>query len=270
MSVSVRGASFGYGQGNPVFENLAFDVPPGGILAVIGPNGCGKTTLLKCLVGVLDFKGGALELGGKAGLSALDRSRYFAYVPQLSSDPPPYTVERMVVLGRARFQGTFSRYEPKDYAIARDALEKVGIGDLADRAFNSLSGGERQLAMIAQALATESKALILDEPTSALDLIHQHDLVELMRRLSHDNGFTVIFTSHNPSHAIHVADLCLMMRRGGNYAFGPARKVITEASLLSVFGVDTRIVRLESENQGVSFGVVPVLKPFARDDGASA
>jgi iron complex transport system ATP-binding protein len=170
----------------------------------------------------------------------------------------------MVVMGRARFQGAFSRDEQKDFKIARAALDKVGIASLSERAFNTLSGGERQLVMIAQALATESRALVLDEPTSALDLVHQHDLVELMRRLSHDEGLTVVFASHNPSHALHIADRCLMMDRDGSYEFGPARSVIAEDSLRRVFGVEARIIRLDDNGRGVSYGVLPILKPFVR------
>jgi iron complex transport system ATP-binding protein len=264
LNIELQSCSFFYESDRPVFNGLSFQLDSGEILSVIGPNGCGKTTLLKCLIGIQDFDSGELRLDGRAESNPLERSKLFGYVPQLAADPVPYSVERMVVLGRSRFMGTFGRPDPRDYRVAAEAMELVGIVELAGRAFNTLSGGERQLVLIAQALATEATALVFDEPTSALDLVHQHDTVELLRGLSHERGFTIIFTSHNPSHALHISDRCLMMSRSGAYVFGGTPDVITETALQRVFGVRCRIIEHRVDGEGVSLGVLPILKPFNR------
>ena len=264
MTIRVCGASFSYGTSGPVFNDLDFHLDSGRIMSVLGPNGCGKTTLLKCLVGIRSFSSGVLVLDGREGLATGERSRLFGFVPQLVGDPVPYSVERMVILGRARFMGPMSRPGHEDIEMARESMLAVGIDGLSPRAFNSLSGGERQLVLIAQALATGAKTLVFDEPTSALDLVNQHDTVELLRRLSHEQGYTIIFSSHDPSHALHISDACLMMDRSGGYRFGPSGSIITEEGIKSVFGVDSKIIRHETHGRGFSLGVLPVLKPFNR------
>ncbi len=267
MKISLTDASFAYNPEQLVFRDLSFQLDSGQIMSLIGPNGCGKTTLLKCLVGIRSFSGGLLELDGKAGPSDSDRTRLFGYVPQLAGDPVPYSVEQMVLLGRARFMGPFSRPDPQDIAIAETSMEMVGITRLADRGFHSLSGGERQLVLIAQALTTGATTLVFDEPTSALDLVNQHDTVDLLRRLSHDEGYTVIFSSHDPSHALHISDQCLLMDKTDGSRFGPAEEVITEAELRRVFGVESQVIRHERKGQGTSMGVLPILKPYFKKTG---
>lgn len=262
MKITLSEASFAYNPGQPIFKDLSFHLESGRIMSLIGPNGCGKTTLLKCLVGIRSFSGGSLELDGRVGLRDSERTRLFGYVPQLAGDPVPYSVKRMVLLGRARFMGPFSRPDPKDLAIVQDSMNLVGIIRLADRGFHSLSGGERQLVLIAQALATGATTLVFDEPTSALDLVNQHDTVDLLRRLSHDEGYTVIFSSHDPSHALHISDKCLLMDRTDTHRFGQAEEVITEGELYRVFGVESQVIRHEKVGQGISKGVLPILKPY--------
>ncbi len=265
VNIELADGAYSYGPERAVFSDLSFFVRSGEILSVIGPNGCGKTTLLKCLVGILDFEAGGLDIGGQTGIAATARSRLFGYVPQLTADPVPYSVERMVVLGRARFQRAFGRPEQRDFAVAREAMRTVGIQHLAGRAFNTLSGGERQLVLIAQALATEAHALVFDEPTSALDLVNQHQTVELLRTLSHERTYTIVFSSHDPSHALHIADRCLILGKDvSTYEFGPAETVITEEGIRKAFGVDSRIVRHEYDDGSVALGVTPILKPFIR------
>ncbi len=270
MTLTLEGASFCYVPGVPVFKDVAFHLESGEIMSLLGPNGCGKTTLIKCLVGIKAFNSGKILVDGAVWTPGKKGNTHFGYVAQLGSDPVSYTVEQMVLLGRSRFIGMFNRPAEKDLKAAARAMEMVGVKPLAGRSFSTLSGGERQLVLIAQALATESRLLVFDEPTSALDLVNQHSVVDLLRRLSHDEGYTVVFSSHDPSHALHISDRTLMMSRGGGFRFGPAAEVITETSLREVFGVNSRILVHKEDDGAVAMGVLPILKPFVRQEGASS
>ncbi len=255
MTLAVENASFSYIKGKPVFANLSFSMNKGEILSVLGPNGCGKTTLLKCMAGIRNFD-------PPCQMMVNAENRYSGYVPQLTSSPAGYTVFKMVLLGRSRFIGHFSKFKSADFEKVEKILEKMSITHLCPRPFNSLSGGERQLVLIARALATEAEILIFDEPTSALDLVKQHSIVELMRRLSHEEGLSIIFSTHNPSHALHISDKTILMDKTGVSFFGDSDKMITEKSMKELFDVEIKIMKLEHEGGTTSRPVVPLLKPF--------
>lgn len=258
MRLDIRGAAFSYGRGEPVFSGLNFDVREGEILSVLGPNGCGKTTLLKSLVGIQDFTRGTLTSeGGGLGRNG-SRTSLFGYVPQITAVAAAYTAFEMVLLGRSRFIGSFERPREEDRRKAAEALEEAGVARLAGRSFSSLSGGERQLVLIARALATEARILVFDEPTSALDLVNQHRTIHLLRRLARQGGYTVVFSTHDPSHALFVSDRTLLMRKNGEALFGPAAEIITEKNLLAVFGVEVRLVEVPVRG-GRTVGVLPLL-----------
>ncbi len=266
MTLTLESASFEYIHEVPVFKDVSFHLESGEIMSLLGPNGCGKTTLIKCLVGIRNFTSGRILVDGNVWNPGSRGNTHFGYVAQLGSDPVSYTVEQMVLLGRSRFIGMFDRPKENDYEAAFSAMEMVGVEGLKERSFSTLSGGERQLVLIAQALATESRLLVFDEPTSALDLVNQHSVVDLLRRLSHEKGYTVVFSSHDPSHALHISDRTLMMGEDNFYRFGAAGEVITEDSLREVFGVNSRILVHKEENGAISMGVLPILKPFMRTE----
>ena len=255
MKLTVNNASFSYTKNKTVFSNLSFSINKGEILSVLGPNGCGKTTLLKCIAGIRHFNSGIIRKDNW-------KNDYSGYVPQLTSSPVAYQVFKMVLMGRSRFIGHFSKFRNSDFEKVQEILEKMNISNLAERSFNSLSGGERQMVLIARALATEAEILIFDEPTSALDLVRQHRIVDLMRKLSHEEGLSIIFSTHNPSHALHISDKTILMNRDGSSLFGKSEEMISEKTMKQLFEVEIRIMKLEHRCGAVTRPVVPVLEPY--------
>jgi iron complex transport system ATP-binding protein len=241
-----------YKLGHWIFQNYSAEVQRGSIFALLGPNGCGKTTLLKVLLGALKPTAGKMVMDGRT-----------AFVPQLFQVTFDYSVLDMVLIGRARQVGLFSQPSAEDEEAAMVSLERFGIAHFAKHPFHELSGGERQLVIFARALVSEADILILDEPTSALDLKNQIVVLDWINRLSRESGLTVLFTTHHPHHALAVADNALLMLGGSKYASGPASRVLSEGNLRALYGVDLRL--LSFEHQGVSHEtLVPVLPYVSR------
>jgi iron complex transport system ATP-binding protein len=209
-----------------VLEGYGFACAEGAILAILGANGVGKTTLLSCLVGILKPQAGSVALEGRVG-----------FVPQLFDVAFDYSVLDIVLMGRARQIGLFGAPGLRDYAAARAALRRLGIGGLAERSFNTLSGGQRQLVMIAQALASECRILVLDEPCAALDYKNQAVVIAVLRSLATELGMTVVFSSHMPQHALEIATDVLLMRDARRWRHGPVEDVLTAANLSELYDI---------------------------------
>lgn len=264
--VEAVGLGHWFFPGSWVFRGLHLRVEPGQVLAILGPNGRGKTTLLRCIVGLLRPREGQVRHSGRAGIG---------YVPQLQQTVFDYSVLDMVLMGRARHIRLGSVPGPKDRRIARVALERVGLAHLAERPFSSLSGGERQLVLIARALTVESPVLVLDEPASALDLRNQGRVLELLRHLSRE-GLAIVLTTHNPQHAFFVADRALLFFSPEEHVTGPVPDVLSEDRLERLYGIPLRVLALEDGPAGgpVSrvHGVVPLygeaVRHAARHRGA--
>jgi iron complex transport system ATP-binding protein len=233
-----------------VFQGYSAEVQRGSIFALLGPNGCGKTTLLKVLLGALKPTAGKIAIIGRT-----------AFVPQLFQVTFDYSVLDMVLMGRARQVGLFSQPSAQDEEAALAALDRFGIADFARHPSHELSGGERQLVIFARALVSEAEILILDEPTSALDLKNQIVVLDWITRLSHQDGLTVLFTTHHPHHALAVADNALLMLGGTRYARGPASEVLSEENLRTLYGVDIKHLPFEHKGE-LHETLVPVL-PYA-------
>jgi len=245
-AVAMAAVDFAYGPRMPaVLHGYSARVARGSVFAILGPNGRGKTTLLKLLLGALQPVRGEIRVQGQ-----------LAFVPQLFQVSFPFRVLDMVLMGRARQIGLFSLPSKADEAAALEALERLGLSGLAERSFDELSGGQRQLVVFARALASGADILILDEPTSALDLKNQGIVLEWMARLR-DEGLTVLFTTHHPHHAHAVADDALLMFSERDYACGPVDEVLTEAHLLRLYGVPLRQVAFEHEGKTLA-SLVPV------------
>jgi iron complex transport system ATP-binding protein len=238
-SLSFENLGFGYKQGNWVLRGYQGMAQPGQVFALLGPNGCGKTTLLKLLIGVLHPREGSVRHSGQIG-----------FVPQLFQVSFSYSVFDMVLMGRARQIGLFSIPSARDEEISMEALRRLGIENLADRAFDEISGGQRQLVIFARALAAEADILILDEPTSALDLKNQGFILDWIQRLSREENLTVVFSTHHPDHAYAVADLTLLMLGCDDFLFGPTRTVMTEDRLHTLYGTDLK--QLTFQHKGLT------------------
>ena len=222
--LKVEHLTCGYG-GAPVVKDLSFEVPAGGRLCILGPNGCGKTTLLRALAGLLPHEGKVTAEG--RDLAAMDRrqlARTVALLSQISSVYFSYTVYETVLMGRYAHQagGAFSGPGPEDKRIALECMERTGVADLRDRQVTELSGGQLQRVFLARTFAQQPRIILLDEPTNHLDLKYQVELVQELKAWAAGEGRCVVGVLHDVNLALDLADLFLLMEDGQARYFGPA------------------------------------------------
>jgi iron complex transport system ATP-binding protein len=235
--------SFGYGAARrPALQDVSAAISPRSVTAVLGPNGAGKTTLLHLALGWLRPWGGRVLFEGRElrSYSRKELGRAIAIVPQSERIPFEYTVLEYVLLGRAPHLPPLGFPGEPDMLAAERALEATGIGALSRRDITALSGGERQLATIARALAQEARFLILDEPTSHLDLANKARLLELIESLS-SKGITIVFSTHEPDIAEAVATDLMLMREGKLMGSGPIDEAMDSASLSAAYGIPVQV-----------------------------
>lgn len=240
--LEARDLVIGYG-GRVVGRDLDVSLAQGEVLALLGPNGGGKTTLLKTLLGLLPPLGGEVRLDGQA-LGALDvreRARRIAYVPQSHAGAFAFSVADVVMMGRSAHADLLSRPSTRDRAAVAAAIERMGVGHLADRPYTRISGGERQLALIARALAQEPRVVVLDEPTASLDFGNQGLVMREIRALA-QAGLGVVFSTHDPNHALRHADRAVLIRDGACLAQGPSREVLTPDMLRRLYRAPVEVV----------------------------
>jgi iron complex transport system ATP-binding protein len=227
--------TIGYGD-RVVGRGLDVTLAKGEVLALLGPNGGGKTTLLKTLLGLIRPQGGEVRLNGKPldAMSVRDRARLVAYVPQVHIGTFAFTVETVVLMGRSAHGSLFSRPSVHDREVAQAVLERFGIAMLAQRPYTQISGGERQLVLLARALAQEPQFVVLDEPTASLDFGNQGKVMGEIRALA-ASGHGVLFTTHDPNHALRAADRAYLLREGTRLAEGPVAGVLTREQLSALY-----------------------------------
>jgi iron complex transport system ATP-binding protein len=245
--LAVSGLSFGYdGPGGDVLRELSLEVPVGAVTAILGPNGSGKTTLLRLLLGALHPRAGAIRLAGRplGSYSRRERSQLVGLVPQAEHIPFDFTVLEYVLLGRAPYLGPLQMPGEADRLVALEALQTAGLVGMADRTLPTLSGGERQLATVARALAQEPRVLLLDEPTAHLDLSNQGRLLAIIRALA-ARGTTPVLTTHDPGLAAALAGFVMLMRGGQVLAAGPPEATLTAEKLSATYGVPVRVFEVD-------------------------
>jgi iron complex transport system ATP-binding protein len=243
--------SFGRGTVNWVLDGLTFDIAAGEILGVVGPNGSGKTSLLKLLAKVLRPNAGDMALFGRdlATMPQGEAARTVAFVPQESPQIFAFTVMETVLMGRyphhhgATWSAGFSWESAEDVLIAEQAMQYTDLMQLAARSVMDLSGGERQRCMIARALAQAPQVLLLDEPTAFLDLQHQIAICSIVRRLKEERGLTVVLVSHDLNLASQYCDRILMLKGGTLFRLGTPQEVIDVDVLRAVYGCDVLVDR---------------------------
>ncbi len=242
MELSVEHLRFAYSLGKKVLDEVSFKAGSGDFISLIGKNGSGKSTLFKCILNRLPNYEGAVFVNGRDSrrFSKKELSECFAYVPQACQSVFDYSVMDMVLMGTARGIGRYSSPSEEQVQIARDALDAMEIGHLAEKNINRISGGERQLAYIARALAQQSKVILMDEPTSALDFSHRYRVLDHAKKLAR-KGYVIIMTTHDPSVPFSHGSKVLALKEGKLMAFGEPDKVLTEELLGSLYGEKIRI-----------------------------
>jgi iron complex transport system ATP-binding protein len=262
--MNVRDASFSYGNGD-IFHRISFSVSPGELFCLLGPNGCGKTTLLDCMLGSLKLKEGDICLDGKsiAGMRPGQLARSIAYVPQKHERTFPYTVRDIVKMGRAAYIGLFGTPSAADEEAADEALETVGISHLRQRPYTQISGGESQLVMIARALAQVTPIIIMDEPTAHLDFRHELVIMETVARLVRTKGLSVIMATHFPNHAFYfqnsgVAARVALLHAGSFLAVGPPDAILSEQNMEQLYGVRTKLMEYRAGGAAIMKQIIPL------------
>ncbi len=246
MIFEVKGMSCGYG-GKPVLTDVSFSVRDGDILCILGPNGVGKTTLFKSMLGLLAPIKGELLIDGE-DVSRWDnkkKARYIGYIPQSHVPPFPYTVQQVVTMGTVASLGMFASPSRENQRTALRAMKELGILYLRDRVYTEISGGERQMVLIARALAQKPQILLMDEPTANLDYGNQARVLEQINRLARQ-GMAVVMTTHSPDHAFLCSSKVVLIERGNRISFGHADDMVTEENMRRAYGIDVCILEKQA------------------------
>lgn len=242
MILEVVDAGFTYPGGSSIFSDISFSIQTGEVLCILGPNGIGKSTLIRCLANLNCLCSGSIHLCGKdmVKIKPVDIARKIGYVPQAHEIVFPFSVRDFVLMGRAPHLPVFSSPGKEDYRKAEEKIDLVGIRKIAENPVNEISGGEYQLAVIARALTQDPSLLLLDEPTSHLDFGNQIRVLEIIDKLV-ETGLSVIMSSHFPDHAFLSSNNVAIMQYGSFMAYGLAEDVVTEENLRKTYGVDVSI-----------------------------
>jgi iron complex transport system ATP-binding protein len=244
--------AIGYGR-RQIAGGLALRLEAGGVTCLLGPNGVGKTTLFKTLLGLLPPLAGVIRLGGDdmARLPRATIARRLAYVPQSYAADFSFTVLDLVAMGRTAYLGAFATPGRRDLEISMTALEMLGIAGLAHRDAGLLSGGERQLALIARALAQQAPVVVMDEPTASLDLGNRVRVLDRIGRLAGE-GLAVLLSTHEPEHALALADQVAVLGRDGRFDVGVPETILTSERLSGLYGVALQVECTASGRKVVS------------------
>ena len=241
--LEARDLSIGYGSAK-IATGLDLSLNANTVTCLLGPNGIGKTTLFKTLLGLIPPLAGTIRIRGE-DLAGLDRpaiARHIAYVPQAHTAEFAYTVLDLVVMGRTAYLGAFSAPRTVDYAAAMNALDMLGIASLAERDSTRISGGQRQLTLIARALAQQARIIMMDEPTASLDLGNRILVLDTIRALA-KNGLAVVLSTHEPEQAFVAADQVAVLGQDNRFITGPVNAVLTSKELSLLYGVDLLVER---------------------------
>lgn len=259
MILEVRNAFFHFKNQAPILKNINFTLKTGEVLCILGPNGVGKTTLIKAITGLLDWNSGASYIDGENIKNITARSLWsqISYIPQKRSFSFSYTGIEMVVLGLSTSIGDFSSPGKRELEKAALIMETLGIAKLANKDCSLMSGGELQMVLIARALISEPKLIILDEPESGLDFRNQLKILDLIKRLTNEKGIICIMNTHYPNHALEIANKILLLDYNNDYKLGETDKILTEENIRKAFFVDVIIENISRRNKNYKI-ILPI------------
>ncbi len=239
--LSVNELCFDYGA-HQILKNISFSATSGEYVYILGPNGVGKSTLFRCMMGHLKPKQGEIKIEGKkAGdYKPHELAKKIAYIPQSCNPTFNYSVLQLAMMGRTAYLSPFASPNASDYEITYKVLEKLGLKEKANCGIHEMSGGERQLTMIARALVQEAQILLMDEPTASLDYGNQMRIQMQMKALAKE-GLLVIQSCHNPEHAMLFADEVIALQEGKVLAKGKPKDILTEENLMKLYGLEVEV-----------------------------
>jgi iron complex transport system ATP-binding protein len=249
MKLIVRDLAVGYRREEPVQRFMNFSVSEGDVCCVLGPNGCGKSTLFRTVLGLLPVIDGSITIDGDdvTRWSSARLAQTMAYVAQQHTPPFALKVKDVVMMGRTSKLGPTGQPSPEDYSVVENAMNDMGIHHLRDMSYTDISGGELQMTMIARALAQEPRILVLDEPTAALDYGNAMRVIARIRNLA-ERGYAVLMTTHSPDHAFMCSSNVALMQRYETLKFGSAIQVITAENMRSAYGLEVQVVEFTDRN----------------------
>lgn len=259
MILEVENGCFGYPKQEKILKNINLHLEKGHILSVLGPNGIGKTTLLKCMIGLLPWTSGRSILNGTdlCKMKSKDIWNTISYIPQAHSFSFSYTGLEMVMLGRSSHLGLFEQPGAQEIEMAEAMMEKVGITRLAEKDCNRMSGGELQMVLIARALINEPELIILDEPETGLDFHNQILVLNMIERLAHEEGISAIMNTHYPTNAMGIADEAFMMNRKGDRFYGTTDSILNEQNISRSFDVNVIVDEVSYKDRLIR-NIIPV------------
>lgn len=247
MSIKVENLCFSYGE-RQVLKDISFSAEYGSFLSVLGPNGVGKSTLFRCMLGLLTPSSGNVNIDGDniSTMSAAQLSKHIAYIPQSHNPVFNFSVLDMVLMGTTAQLGQFSSPGKAQQDLAESAMERLGILHLKDRSYGNISGGERQLTLIARAIAQSAKILVMDEPSASLDFGNRIRVMQTVRNLTKD-GYAVIQSTHDPDQAYMYSDMVLAMYDGRILAWGTPQDTINNNVISTLYGVDVEVSSMRND-----------------------
>lgn len=248
--LEINNASFSYNGNGNVFEDIDMSIENSDVLCILGPNGTGKSTLIKCMNGLLKLNSGNIFLNDEDiyGMDKADLAKVMGYIPQSHHSTFSFSVFDVVLMGRAPHLSLTSVPGEKDFKIADKAIESLGISYLKDKTYTEISGGEKQLVLLARVLTQEPQILLLDEPTSHLDFGNQIRTLKVINRLS-DQGLSVVMTSHYPDHAFLSSNKVAIMTNGSIMAMGEPESVVTEENMKRAYGIDVKVMDVDESRK---------------------
>ena len=262
--IDIRAAGFCYGA-HRVFKRVALSVPEATVCCLLGANGCGKSTLVDCVLGLHRLHEGQVVIRNRnvAEYRPADLAKVVAYVPQAHQKTFPYTVRQIVLMGRTAHLTALSAPAEADRRLTEEALQQVGILHLADRPYTQISGGEMQLVALARALVQDTPVIVMDEPTAHLDYRNELIFLDTVAEMVSERGVSVLIATHSPDQAFYLADkgvaVQAAMMFGGTIAVvGTPAQVLTEENILSTYGVETRRMAYHDETVGQRNRIVPI------------
>ena len=259
MELTLKHVTCGYGT-TPILKDVSLTLRQGEIVCILGPNGIGKTTVFRSVLGFLKLLDGEVLLDGipRDRMRARDFAKCVGYVPQSHEPPFPYSVPDVVVMGRAAHLRPFEAPGFEEYRIVDQVLNMLEISYLREKTYTQISGGERQMVLIARALAQNSGLLVMDEPTANLDFGNQIHVLQSIKKLT-ASGLGVLMTTHNPDHAFLCCDRVILLTKDKQVLEGPVDEIVTEENLRKAYGVEVRITTTVTETGEKIRSCVPLL-----------